>query len=153
MFVIATANDVARLPAEMTRKGRFDETFFVDLPREAERRAILGIHLRKRGRDAAGFDLDRLAVLTDGYTGAEIEEAIISGLYQAFEGKRGLVSEDLVQALIRMVPLSQTRKEELDRLREWARTRARSASELPAQGGAAAARPPVPLELGKRERS
>ncbi len=128
VFVVATANDVSALPPELLRKGRLDEIFYVDLPRDAERREVFVIHLRKRGRDPAKFDLSRLAKLSDGFSGAEIEEAIVSGLFDAFAAGVDLDAEILATALGASVPLSKTMSEELTRLRGWAHGRARPAS-------------------------
>jgi SpoVK/Ycf46/Vps4 family AAA+-type ATPase len=128
VFVIATSNDISRLPPELLRKGRFDEIFFVDLPNGQERREILAIHLARRHRDPTLFDLDRLARETEGFSGAEIEQIVISALYDAFETDREIVSEDLVNNIRRTLPLSQTMKERITALRNWARTHARSAS-------------------------
>ena len=128
VFVIATANNVAGMPPEAMRKGRFDEIFFIDLPAEAERREIFAIHLRKRRRDPRAFDLERLGRAADGFSGAEIEQAVISGLYDAFEAGHELTDEDILCAVAGSVPLSQTMREEIGALRDWARTRARPAS-------------------------
>ena len=128
VFVIATANDISQLPPELLRKGRLDEIFFVDLPSEAERRDIFAIHLEKRARVPDGFDLDELAKRSDGFSGAEIEEAIVSGLFDAFSGERELDSATLLNSLAETVPLSRTMSEELNRLRTWAQGRARPAS-------------------------
>ena len=128
VFVVATANEIRRLPPEFTRKGRFDETFFVDLPGPAERRSIFAIQLRGVQRKATGFDLDRLAQVSQYYSGAEIREAVISGLYRAFDdGARDLTTEDLTVALNEMVPLSRSRADELNWLRQWASINARPA--------------------------
>ena len=127
VFVVATSNDVAKLPPEFIRKGRFDEVFFVDLPRPDARRAIFDIHLRKRKQDPSAFDLDGLVVATEGFSGAEIEQAIVSGLYSAFAGGKSLSSEILLREIDETRPLSQTMAEKLDDLREWARNRAVSA--------------------------
>ena len=134
VFVIATANDVSALPPELLRKGRFDEIFFVDLPSEAERSDILEIHLRKRNRPPEGFDLNELAREADGFSGAEIEQAVISSLYDAFNSERDLTREDLLSNIRVTVPLSTTMKERLQDLRDWARTRARLASSVPVEG-------------------
>ncbi len=123
VFVVATCNDMSRLPPEMTRKGRFDEIFFVDLPGPAERREILAVHLRKRKRDPAGFDLDRLAAAAEGFSGAEIEQAVVSALYAAFAQDTELADAHVEQELRATRPLSVTRAEEVDRLRAWARDR------------------------------
>lgn len=128
VFVIATANDISSLPAELMRKGRFDEIFFIDLPSAAEREEIFRIHLAKRNRDPDGFDLGRLAGAAGGFSGAEIEQVVISGLYDAFDEDRDLTEADLLANITGTVPLSATRKEDIDALREWARTRARPAS-------------------------
>jgi len=128
VFVVATANDVSQLPPELLRKGRFDEIFFVDLPSSAERKEILEIHLRRRERDPAGFDLGALAGKAEGFSGAEIEEAIISGMYQAFYEGRDLLTEDIANAVSKTVPLVVTMEEDIEALRDWARLRARPAS-------------------------
>jgi len=128
VFVVATANDISHLPAELMRKGRFDEIFFVDLPNAEEREIILGIHLSKRGRQSSGFDLPCLVNLSEGFSGAEIEEAIVSGLFDAFSEGRDLATDDISRALQETFPLSQTMSENLSRLRVWARGRARLAT-------------------------
>ena len=128
VFVIATANDVSQLPPEMLRKGRFDEIFFVDLPGLAERREILEIHVTRRGRDPKRFNLDALAVATAEFSGAELEEGIVDALYDVFEMGRDVTTEDIVRAMKGIVPLSRSMAEPLQRLREWAVTRARPAS-------------------------
>ena len=128
VFVIATANQVHHLPPELVRKGRFDEIFFVDLPDAAERGAIWQIHLNKRNRDASQFNLHTLAMASDGLSGAEIEQAVIAGLYEAFDKSRPLAENDLLDVLQATVPLSQMMAEEIEALRSWARQRARPAS-------------------------
>jgi AAA+ superfamily predicted ATPase len=128
VFVIATANDISHLPPEMLRKGRVDEIFFVDLPNEDERREIFRIHLAKRRRDPAKFDLDVLTRLSEGFSGAEIEEAIISGLYDAFSKGTDLDTATLRAGIAETVPLSRTMSEELGRLRTWAQGRTRPAT-------------------------
>ncbi len=128
VFVIATANDVSQLPPELLRKGRLDEIFFVDLPAAAERRDIFRIHLQKRGRDPAKFDLDELARVSEGFNGAEIEEAIISALFDAFSSQVELSTEIIKAAIGETVPLSKTMHEELNRLQSWAVGRSRPAS-------------------------
>ena len=128
VFVIATANNVSQLPPELMRKGRFDEIFFVDLPSEAERRQIFEIHIAKRGRDPSQFDLDALARTAAGFSGAEIEQAIVSALYDAFDAETDLTTEQIQQATGETVPLSQTMAERVSELRAWASTRARPAS-------------------------
>ena len=128
VFVIATANNVSHLPPELLRKGRLDEIFFVDLPSEPERREIFRIHIEKRNRDASQFDLPALAKASDGFSGAEIEEAIVAGLFDAFSEGGDLTTAVVQQSLAATVPLSKTMSEELDRLRGWAQGRTRSAS-------------------------
>ncbi len=128
VFVVATANDIATLPPEALRKGRFDEIFFLDLPNRAEREEIFGIHLAKRGRAPRRFDVETLARRSEGHSGAEIEQAVISGLYDAFEAGRDLSTEDILRALEETVPLSRTMEARITALRRWARTHARPAS-------------------------
>jgi AAA+ superfamily predicted ATPase len=129
VFVFATANQIRTLPPELLRKGRFDELFFVDLPTPDERAEIFGVHLRKRRRDPAAFDLAALAERTEGYTGAEIEQIVNEGLYAAFgEGRRAVTQDDLLHAAGEVVPLSVTMKEALAAMRHWASARARRAS-------------------------
>lgn len=124
VFVVATANDVERLPPELLRKGRFDEIFFVDLPGPAERSDILELHLRRRGRDPGRFDLDRLAGASEGFSGSELEQAIVAGLYTAFAEKGDLDQQTLLAELESAVPLSVTLAERVEALRRWARGRA-----------------------------
>jgi len=129
VFVVATANDVAALPPEVLRRGRFDEIFFLDLPTDAERREILTVHLRKRRRDPQRFDLIRLARESDGYVGAELEQAVIDAMYQAFAEERDIQTDDIATAVHRMVPLSRSQSEAIEHLRGWLREgRAQSAS-------------------------
>jgi len=128
VFVVATANRIEDLPPELLRKGRFDEIFFVDLPQEVERREIFEIHLRKRMRRPEDFRVEELARVTDGFSGAEIEQAIVSALYDAFDGGRDICTEDLLATVRSSVPLSRTMREQIADLREWAATRARNAS-------------------------
>lgn len=128
VFVVATANDIRRLPPEALRKGRFDEIFFVDLPTAAEREEIWAIHLRQRNRTPADFDLTQLAEDTEQFSGAEIEQLLISALYDAFDEDRDLQTHDLIRNITQMTPLAQTMSDEIGRLRDWARKNARSAS-------------------------
>jgi ATP-dependent 26S proteasome regulatory subunit len=128
VFVVATANDISQLPPELLRKGRFDEIFFVDLPARGERAEIFGIHLRKRKRDPSQFELDRLASESEGSSGAEIEQAVVSGMYTAFEEEREVTTEDISTALRQTVPLSVTMREDIEMVRRWAKGRARPAS-------------------------
>ena len=122
-FVIATSNAISQLPPELTRKGRFDEIFFIDLPSTEERKEVFAIHLKKRKRDPAAFDLEQLAAAADGFTGAEIEQVVVAGLYTAFSRSVELSTTILVEELRATKPLSVTRSEEIDELRTWARER------------------------------
>ena len=128
VFVVATSNDIGQLPPELTRKGRFDEIFFVDLPNAEERREIFAIHLRKRKRDPRLFDLAALAAASDGFSGAEIEQAVVAGLYTAFSRGVEVTSAILVEELKATKPLSVTRAESITALRDWARDRTVMAS-------------------------
>jgi len=128
VFVVATANRIDGLPPELLRKGRFDEIFFIDLPSAAERREILEIHIRRRRRDPARFDLDRLVASSSGFSGAEIEQAVIAALYAAFADRSDVTQDHLAAALTETFPLSQTMREEIERLRDWAGKRTRPAS-------------------------
>lgn len=130
VFVLATANDISILPPETLRKGRFDEIFFIDLPSQAERRDIFAIHLAQRGRQPLDFDLNALAERSSSFSGAEIEQAVISGLYDAFENNRELTTADVVRNLEETVPLSVTMETQIGALRRWARAHARPASPL-----------------------
>lgn len=128
VFVVATANEVRSLPPELLRKGRFDEIFFVDLPNVHERLSILEIHLRRRGRDADRFDLTQTAEESERFSGAELEQVVVSALFQAFAEARELEEADLLDATREMIPLAVTMDDHLKDLREWARPRARRAS-------------------------
>ena len=127
VFVVATANDISKLPPELLRKGRFDEIFFVDLPDETTRKHIFEIHLTKRQRSANDFDLARLAAASAGFSGAEIEQVIVSGLYSAFANAQALNTEVLLQEINATRPLSVTMQERLRELRNWALERTVSA--------------------------
>lgn len=129
VFVIATANTVTSLPPELIRRGRWDEVFFLDLPGFQERREILRIHIEKCGRDPGEFELDRLAEACPGFSGAEIEQAVISGLYDAFDEDRALSTNDILSQIQAIIPLSKTMEESVQALRSWALTRARLASD------------------------
>ncbi len=123
VFVVATANNLDALPPEFLRKGRFDEIFFVDLPDAAEREAILRIHLGLRKQDPGRIDIGRVVQASDGFSGAEIEQAVIGGLYRALHARRALDTGLLVEELAATVPLSVSRKEDIERLRAIARER------------------------------
>jgi SpoVK/Ycf46/Vps4 family AAA+-type ATPase len=128
IFVMATANRVERLPGEFLRKGRFDEIFFVDLPIQSEREAVFKIHLSKRNRDLDRFDLEQLSKVADGFSGAEIEQALIAAMYDAFAQDREFTQLDIIAAIKATLPLSRTMTEQVTALRDWARQRARPAA-------------------------
>lgn len=123
VFLVATANEMHALPPELVRKGRFDEIFFVDLPAADVRETIFEIHLRKRGLAADDFDLQALARASEGFSGAEIEQAVVAALYSAHAAGRGLGGSDLLQELGRTRPLSAVMAERIDALRRWAQGR------------------------------
>jgi len=123
VFLVATANEIEALPPELLRKGRFDEIFFVDLPGPEARREIFRIHLAKRRRDPQNFDLDRLAQIAEGYSGAEIEQAVISALHEAFEARAELTVETLIKAVQSSPPISVTMAERIEELCAWAQNR------------------------------
>ena len=127
VFAVATANDVSRLPPELLRRGRFDELFFVDLPDAASRRAILALHLRKRGREPERFDLPLLADACENFSGAELEQVVVGAMHRAFAQGRDLEMADLRRVAQDLVPLFKTYEEEIKALREWSRGRARAA--------------------------
>ena len=128
LFVAATANRIDLLPAEMIRKGRFDEVFFIDLPTENERVEIFEIHLKKRGIDPAGQQLHRLKKITQGWTGAEIEQCVVSALTAVRLQNKAVAFEDLHRAALNIIPLSKTMREQVDHIRSWAYERAVRAS-------------------------
>lgn len=130
VFVVATANSIEALPPELLRKGRFDEIFFIGLPSERERREIFEVHLRRvRETRLRDFDIGGLARLTDGYSGAEIEQAIFDAMHVAFEARREFNTDDISEALDQIVPLSRTMEERIERIQQWAEAgRARPAS-------------------------
>jgi len=123
VFLVATANDIERLPPELVRKGRLDEIFFVDLPDAETRAEIFRLHLNKRKQDAAKFDLAALASGAAGFSGAEIEQAIVSALYESFASKRLLSTELVTEELARTRPLSVVMAEKIAYLRQWASER------------------------------
>jgi SpoVK/Ycf46/Vps4 family AAA+-type ATPase len=123
VFVVATANDIAKLPPELVRKGRFDEIFFVDLPAADVREAIFRLHLERRRQAIAGFDLAALATAAEGFSGAEIEQAVVSALYAVFAAGGKLRMEDLSAEIARTRPLSSTMHERIQGLRDWSRGR------------------------------
>jgi len=127
VFVVATANDVSRLPPELLRRGRFDELFFVDLPDLEARQEILGLHLRRRGREAEQLDVAAIAGLCGDYSGAELEQVVVGALHRAYALGRELETGDLRRVAQDVVPLFKTYEEQIKALREWARGRARVA--------------------------
>lgn len=131
LFVAATANRIDLLPAEMIRKGRFDEVFFVDIPLESEQIEIFKIHLSRRGVDVAGYDLKQLTRFTNGWTGAEIEQCVVSAITKARLEDREMNEQDLIDVAVKLVPLSRTMKEQINHIRSWAFERAIRASPLP----------------------
>ncbi|MFZ4675993.1 MAG: AAA family ATPase [Nodosilinea sp.] len=128
VFVMATANRIEKLPSEFLRKGRFDEIFFVDLPNAEERKDIFQIHLQKRRRDIERFDLEQLTKVCDGFSGAEIEQGLVSAMYEAFAQGREFTQLDIIAAIRATLPLSKTMSEQVTALRDWARQRARPAA-------------------------
>ncbi len=126
-FVVATANRIDLLPPELLRKGRFDELFFIDLPAAPEREEILRIHVARRRRDPAAYDLGALARAAAGFSGAELEQAVVAALHEAFAEGTELGQAHLARAVAESLPLSVTMREEIDRLRAWAATRTRAA--------------------------
>lgn len=146
VFVVATANDISQLPPELLRKGRLDEIFFVDLPDAAERAEIFKIQILKRGRDPQKFPIEVLAEDSADLSGAEIEQAVISAMYDAFYAREEFGADHLVAALNETVPLSRTMRESITAARSWAAGRARNAS---GDSASRANQPPTPR--GERE--
>lgn len=128
IFVAATANRIDLLPAELLRRGRFDELFFIDLPTRQEREEIFGIHLASKGNDLNDFNIAQLAQITKGWSGSEIEQVIISAMFEAFNEKRKMVEDDLFVIFGSTVPLSTTMEEQIKKIRSWAHNRAARAS-------------------------
>jgi len=123
VFLVATANDIEALPPELLRKGRFDEIFFVDLPNAATRKEIFEIHLRRRDRSPDEFDLRQMVETSDGYTGAEINEAINAALHVAFRDQGKLTTDLILECLRHSPPLSVIQQEKVHQLRAWANGR------------------------------
>lgn len=134
VFLVATCNDVESLPPELLRRGRFDEIFFVDLPGPVEREAILRLHLERRHRDPASFDLAELVIRTDGFSGAELEGVVVGALYRAFAAEMELDDRFLREEAEHTAPLSRTRAEDIARLRAWSEGRAIPAGAAPVAG-------------------
>jgi SpoVK/Ycf46/Vps4 family AAA+-type ATPase len=123
VFLVATANDIEMLPPELLRKGRFDEIFFVDLPDADVRQAIFHIHLRKRELDPATFDIDKLQQASEGFSGAEIEQAIVAALYTSHASKNPLNTAHILGEIQQTRPLSILMAEKIAYLRNWATDR------------------------------
>ena len=128
MFVAATANRIQLLPAEVIRKGRFDQVFFVDLPNEEERKQIFAIHLKKNRCDPGQFDLVFLAKATKGWNGAEIEQIVVSSVVDAYSENREPTEDDLHQVISTTVPLAVTMEDQIKAIKSWAHDRALNAS-------------------------
>ena len=128
VFVVATANKIDLLPPELLRKGRFDDVFFIDLPSAEERQEVLKIHIAKRNRNPELFDVQALANDTNGFSGAELEQVVISGLHKAFAQNRELSNDDLKASAQEMVPLAITMNEDIETTLTWAGRRTRPAS-------------------------
>ena len=123
VFVVATANNISLLPPELVRKGRFDEIFFVDLPDMKTRETIIQIHLQNRGSEINTFDLATLADTTEGFSGAEIEQGILSAMYTVNANNTGLTTDSLLAEFERTKPLSVVMREQIEELRYWAAER------------------------------
>jgi len=128
VFVVATANNITKLPPEFLRKGRFDENFFVDLPSTEERKEILAIHIRRKKRNPENFDLDLLAEESAGFTGSEIEQVVISALFRAFSAGKDIDTSTLLEIIKETIPLSVTMQETIEAMRAWGRIHAKPAS-------------------------
>jgi len=132
-FIISTVNRIESLPPELLRKGRFDETFFVGLPSDKEREAIIGIHIQKYGRKLEDFDkkvIAKCVKASKGFSGAELEEAVVTGLYVAFHQERELTADDLLKAIQETNPLSKSKADELKHMADWAKSNALNASKV-----------------------
>ncbi len=128
VFIAATANKINALPAEVLRKGRFDEVFFIDLPNDSERKEIIEIHLRNQGADAALFDMKTLVAMTKDWNGAEIEQAVVGARVNAYSEKRTMNMRDVSFGMTKIVPLSTTMEQQIKFIRSWAFSRATPAS-------------------------
>ena len=127
VFLIATSNDATELPNDLIKKGRLDEVFFVDLPDAATRAELFQVHLQRRALDATQYDIAALVAASDGFTGAEIEAAIVMAHYLAASRRRAATGEEFMAALRRSNPLAAQRADELERLRGWAKERTAAA--------------------------
>ncbi len=128
IFIAATANRIDLLPAELLRRGRFDQIFFIDLPTRREREEIFTIHLKAKGNELSTFNIPQLAQITKGWSGSEIEQVIISAMYEAFNENRPLNEDDLLVIFGNSVPLATTMEEQIKKIRSWAHNRAVGAS-------------------------
>jgi SpoVK/Ycf46/Vps4 family AAA+-type ATPase len=128
VFVGATANRIHLLPAEIIRKGRFDQIFFLDLPTDEERKEIFSIHIIKNGGEPSEFDLAFLSIATKGWNGSEIEQAVIGARVDAFFEKRPFTVDDIIRNITRMIPLSKTMETQIKQIKSWAFDRAVPAS-------------------------
>jgi SpoVK/Ycf46/Vps4 family AAA+-type ATPase len=130
VFVVATANNIDRLPAEMLRKGRFDEIFFVGLPTQRERKAIFNVHLNKlRPHNLLNYDVDRLAYETPDFSGAEIEQTLVEAMHIGFSQNRDFTTDDILESASQMIPLAVTAQSQIQFLQDWANSgKARLAS-------------------------
>jgi SpoVK/Ycf46/Vps4 family AAA+-type ATPase len=128
VFVVATANSVHGLPPEMLRRGRFDELFFVDLPNYHERKSIFEIHFKKRSLPTHSYNIGQLSDQTEGYSGAELEQVVLTSMVEAYSRKESLTQQEIERSIIDTVPLSVTMEEKIFQLREWAKTRCRPAT-------------------------
>ncbi len=130
VFVVGTANNIGALPPELLRKGRFDEIFFVDLPNQLEREEIFRIHISRKNRNPENFDLPALARATAGYTGSEVEQVVIAGMFRAFSRGKDIDTDVLLEAAKETPPLSSTMQEQITAMRDWGKKRARMASSV-----------------------
>jgi AAA+ superfamily predicted ATPase len=128
VFVVATANNISQLPPELLRKGRVDEIFFVDLPTEKEREEIIKIHIKRKNRKPEKFDINVLAKVSKGFSGAELEEAVKEAMFQAYDKAEDVTTEDIKQAIEKTFPLAKTMSEVIENMRKWAKSRAVMAS-------------------------
>jgi SpoVK/Ycf46/Vps4 family AAA+-type ATPase len=133
VFLVATCNDIGALPPELLRRGRFDETFFVDLPDADERAEILALQLRERDRDVSAFDLDELAARTEGFSGAELEGVVVAALYRAFADGAELTTGRIEAEALATTPLARSRADEIVAMRAWSEGRAVFAGATPAR--------------------
>jgi SpoVK/Ycf46/Vps4 family AAA+-type ATPase len=127
VFLLATSNDITKLPPELTRQGRFDETFFVDLPDARSREHLYRLQLARNGRDHASFDCAALAAATDGFSGAEVEQSVTNALYAAYAAGRDVVTEDILAEARATRPLSRLNPTAIEAIREWGARHARPA--------------------------